>query len=419
MNKQRRIHLHIAFFLLYVYCSQALSAITLAGRVDQANSQVLVDIISTDVAGQTVSAVIPLTYWTVKSDGYSDYAQTLSDVSLPLSGSYVMSSNTLGGAGVSIQITGTVSSSGVIATLKFMPTMRNTLIDGKGTLNVNLLSSTINGVSVSGPANPLQVVFAFNPIAFPAPTAVNAVFSSGTVTVSWTRPANPPEQILSYTVSSSPGGFGCLMAFGSDTSCTVTGLQNNTEYTFTVTANYPDAKSPPSTPSNKVVFNPISIGTCGSGNNKSVATPPSSPAELCSSGSPTQPQFGYGNVYTWSCNGTYGGASQTCSTLPNYPEPNSTLSIVVGSIAEGLITSQPPGISCAAPTALTTACGPDSSFGCGTTCSYSFTTNQSVRLAATPLNGRKFKGWSGGCAGSKAACTVKLNKSKSVTAKFK
>jgi RHS repeat-associated protein len=68
-----------------------------------------------------------------------------------------------------------------------------------------------------------------------APTGVVAVPGNGQATVSWTAPAsNGGSPIISYTVTSAPGGL--VATTTGATSVTVTGLTNGTAYTFKVVA---------------------------------------------------------------------------------------------------------------------------------------------------------------------------------------
>lgn len=84
-----------------------------------------------------------------------------------------------------------------------------------------------------------------------APTAVSAeATGDGEVTVSWTAPPlDYLESVDEYTVTSDPGG---ITATSRTISVTVTGLENGTAYTFTVTATNENGTSVPSDPSNEV-----------------------------------------------------------------------------------------------------------------------------------------------------------------------
>jgi hypothetical protein len=66
-----------------------------------------------------------------------------------------------------------------------------------------------------------------------APTAVTATPGVRSCSVAFTPGANNGSAITGYTVTSSPGGF---VGTGSASPITVSGLANNTSYTFTVTA---------------------------------------------------------------------------------------------------------------------------------------------------------------------------------------
>lgn len=88
-----------------------------------------------------------------------------------------------------------------------------------------------------------------------APTSVSATAGNTQATVSFTAPAdNGGYAITGYTVTSNPGG---ITATGSSSPITVTGLTNDTEYTFTVTAENILGNSEPSAASNAVT--PIAL----------------------------------------------------------------------------------------------------------------------------------------------------------------
>ena len=84
------------------------------------------------------------------------------------------------------------------------------------------------------------------------PTGVAAVAGNGDARVSWTVPADtgaPGSPVVEYEATAAPGDQTCT-AVGGGTSCTVTGLTNETAHTFTVTAtNSLGLVSDPSDPS--------------------------------------------------------------------------------------------------------------------------------------------------------------------------
>jgi hypothetical protein len=83
-----------------------------------------------------------------------------------------------------------------------------------------------------------------------APTNVSAIPSDVLAVVSWTAPASDGGRpITEYMVTSDPGG---VIATTASTSATVTGLTQNTVYTFTVTATNAAGTSASSEPSSSV-----------------------------------------------------------------------------------------------------------------------------------------------------------------------
>ena len=103
-------------------------------------------------------------------------------------------------------------------------------------------------------------------------TATNAgagrAYNNGAASVTFTPPAvNTGPPITSYTVTSSPGGF---TGTGASSPVTVTGLQSNTSYTFTVVAFNSRGPSPASAASNSITATTVpqapTIGTATAGN---------------------------------------------------------------------------------------------------------------------------------------------------------
>lgn len=424
----------IFWTVLFFSCIQSVSAasLTLSARSDQATSQVIVEISSPELALTSTTLNLLMQYWTVKSDGSTDYATTFTDVLLPSGGSSIVSSS--GPNALSIQTSGRASSSGVIASLKFSPTSRGTLPDGTGTFKATIVSATTNGVAAVASSG-VQLPFAFtsgsSSSSYPPPTSVSAVAGDGQATVSWVSPANKPEPIFSYRVISSPGSLGCsFLVFGSDSSCSVIGLQNGISYTFIVMAQYLDGISPASAPSNAVTPRaatptpvptptpaptPTSAAICGSASYSVASSDPTALGPLCLIGAASRVSSGEFGTFAWSCTGSN---VANCSTLPFYPAPNVTLNVVLPSAAMGAVTSDPPGISYA-PLGKAAICPDGSSVVCGTAGSYQFTKNQTVTLTATTVSGSKFNGWGGGCTGKKPVCKIKIKKNTTVTAKFK
>ena len=125
---------------------------------------------------------------------------------------------------------------------------------GIATVNSWTLGDTAGTNTLTASAAGLpDVTFSASATTAPAaPTAVIATAGSAQATVSWTAPTDTGgSPITGYTVTGDPGGS-CSVA-GDITDCTITGLTNGTEYTFSVIATNAQGNSPPSAPSNTVV----------------------------------------------------------------------------------------------------------------------------------------------------------------------
>ena len=191
---------------------------------------------------------------------------------------------------------GTATAGNAQATITFTAPANN----GGSAITGYTVTSSPGGFTATGSASPITVTGLSNGIAYtftvtatnangigPASSASNSVTLSapstvpgaptiGTATkgnaqaaVTFTAPAsNGGSTITGYTVTSSPGG---IIATGSGSPITVTGLTNGTAYTFTVTATNVNGTGPASSPSNSVtplltdidgnVYNIVTIGT--------------------------------------------------------------------------------------------------------------------------------------------------------------
>ncbi|WP_052410097.1 cadherin-like beta sandwich domain-containing protein [Paenibacillus durus] len=97
-----------------------------------------------------------------------------------------------------------------------------------------------------------------------APTDVSAIAGNSQATVSFTAPSNNGgSPIIGYEVIASPGN---IIAEGTSSPITVTGLSNGTAYTFTVKAVNSAGKSAGSAVSNVIIPGPSSNAGDGNGN---------------------------------------------------------------------------------------------------------------------------------------------------------
>lgn len=69
-----------------------------------------------------------------------------------------------------------------------------------------------------------------------APMVTSVTPGNHSATLTWLKPADGGSPILGYTVTADPGGRSCSTDSADELSCTVTGLTNGVNYTFTVTA---------------------------------------------------------------------------------------------------------------------------------------------------------------------------------------
>lgn len=197
-----------------------------------------------------------------------------------------------------------------------------------GGVNINLLTGAFSGyawaerfgwINFNNSSPAYYVSYA----SFPgAPTGVSATAGNGQATVTFTAPAsNGGSPITGYTVTSNPGN---IAASGSGSPITVIGLTNGSTYTFTVTASNAVGPGPSSQPPSNSVTpttpgNTIN-GSCGTSNNVYFFLTPAS--NLCSSGNASNVSS---NVsWNWTCNGSNGGSTASCSA-PKIISPSTSM----------------------------------------------------------------------------------------------
>ncbi|MBI2037411.1 MAG: hypothetical protein HYT15_00555 [Candidatus Magasanikbacteria bacterium] len=137
-------------------------------------------------------------------------------------------------------------------------------------------------------------------------------------------------------------------------------------------------------------------GVCGSANNTTVASAPTT--NLCSAG--TASAVAGSGPWTWSCAGSNGGTTANCSAQRTASTPPTSYSLSVSLGGSGTVVSTPTGINC------------------GAACTANFTSGTSVTLTATPATGNTFIGWSGGVCSGTGTCVVSMTAVRSVGATF-
>jgi hypothetical protein len=274
-----------------------------------------------------------------------------------------------------------------------------------------------------------------------APTNVSAVAGDRSAKVSFTAPSDTGgTTITSYTVTANPGG---ATASGSTSPITVTGLENGTAYTFTVTATNTIGIGSSSVASNSVVAFPtwlpvvmsllLDDDTTGV---VPVCTLSASPATVNAGGSSTLTATctPTATSYAWS-DSACDKAKNTCTVTPATTTPytvagtnadgtgavtSATVTVTPASLyalgvsnsgtGYGNVASSPVGIACYAPQ-------PGVNYLVAPDCSENYASGTSVTLTATSASGSTFTGWSGACTGT-GSCTVSMTEAKNVTATF-
>lgn len=128
-------------------------------------------------------------------------------------------------------------------------------------------------------------------------------YNDGAATVSFSLPAGSPAA-TSYTVTSSPGGY---TATGASSPLTVTGLQSNTAYTFTVVASNASGSSGTSSASSSITATTVPATPAA----PSVSSPGGANYDTVSWTAPADGGKAITNYYVASSDGKTGNTSST------------------------------------------------------------------------------------------------------------
>ncbi|MEU7824819.1 fibronectin type III domain-containing protein [Catellatospora sp. NPDC049133] len=112
--------------------------------------------------------------------------------------------------------------------------------DGSGTFTVTAYADDIAGNR--GEASAAYTVEALDVPA--TPLLASLVMGDHSATVTWLKPDDGGSLILGYTATAAPGGRTCATDSADELTCTITGLPNGVNYTFTVTASNAVGNSP-------------------------------------------------------------------------------------------------------------------------------------------------------------------------------
>ena len=140
-------------------------------------------------------------------------------------------------------------------------TAENTQVTFTGLTRAQTYTFTVTATNAVGDSDPSPPTDEVRTLAVPSPpTSVNATGGDQSASVTWTAPPSEAP-ITAYTVTVSPGGTTIPVA-GDRTTTTVTGLTNETSYTFTVTATSSAGTSPPSDASNPITPQAVVTAAC-------------------------------------------------------------------------------------------------------------------------------------------------------------
>ena len=162
-----------------------------------------------------------------------------------------------------------------------------------------------NGLGTGPPSAPSNAVVV--PTYPGAPTGVTGTsYANAQSVVSWTPPSAGGLSITGYTVTASPGVHSCTTT--GTPSCTVSGLTNGTNYTFTVTATNAIGTGPASAPSPPALPSTIpGAPTIGSATNGSDSASVTFTAPASNGGAP---------ITSYTVTSNPGGLTGTCSGSP-------------------------------------------------------------------------------------------------------
>ncbi len=123
-----------------------------------------------------------------------------------------------------------------------------------GLANGTAYTFTVTASNVAGSSAASAASAAVVPKAVPAtPGRVSVEPEHESVVVSWRVPVSDGgSEITGYEAVADPGGLTCTASDPAATTCTITGLDNGTAYTVTVTASNAAGPSPPSAPAGPV-----------------------------------------------------------------------------------------------------------------------------------------------------------------------